>query len=640
MIMRLRSGHERPEVWERLFPELKKNRAACDEVWFATGIGVITIEAHRELSAKMAACAADLRSAGITPSIQIQTTLGHGDSIAGAVDNSGKSWGGFVGRQGEVCRFCSCPRQEGLLEYFRQMAEIYSQWKPGSVWIDDDLRLNNHEPAIDTDGCYCPCCLELFGRETGERYTRESLISACAAEPEIQEKWRKFSIESVCRAGSVIAETFRKYSPETRIGYQHGLHGARQDILKSLAQASGKRTASRPGGGAYYDHAPYDFILKGILQSAQITGQPGYDTVDQVCAEVETYPRVFACRTGHGLQLESMISLAMGMDSLSYFIMDPDYETPEWYGRELLAPLAKAAPLIKEIAADNEKSLPDGIGFFPEGGFKVDVLQTNQLPLIGMPFSGCSAASCGRMMDAAAVQAMSDGKLQEILLKGGIVFDGDAVMEIQSRGMSGLIGGLQGSVLDEQVFEFFTGDEVNSGIEAKVSFPGSWHRIKIEYPANADVRVAGEYRDNRGNVLGAASVMLTCADGRRFAALGYDGFFAGRASTSKVKSLYGIMDWLSGGKLPVLAAEPVRCLIVPRVNGSGALDSVFIVNTAIDVQKPFMLNLRNLPEKAVSAKWCVPEKEPVRLDIVLREGKETVLIPEIAPWTAGWLKMK
>ncbi len=635
MMIRLRSGHERPEVWERLLPVLKANRAACDEVWFATGIGMIPIEEHRKLSAKMAKWAEQLRKTGIVPSLQIQSTLGHGDYIGGAVDNSGKNWGGFVGRQGEECRFCSCPRQEGLLEYFRQLAEIYAQWQPGSVWIDDDLRLDNHDPAIESDGCYCPHCLALFSRQIGVEYTRESLVAACDADPELKTAWQKFGSDGICRLAATIAETFRKHSPSTRLGYQHGLCYPRQEVLQTLCDASGKRVASRPGGGAYCDHAPYDFILKGILESAQIFSQPGYDTVDQVCAEVETYPRVFACRTGHGLQLESMVSLAMGMDSLSYFVMDPDYETPEWYGQNLLSRLAAAAPLIKEIAKANEGTLPSGIGFFADRGFKVDVMQTNQLPLGGIPCAACSPAALGRMMDAAAVNAMTDNELTAILRQGNLVFNGDAVMAIQDRGMSHLIGGLQGSILDEPVFEFFTADPVNRHISAKLSFPGSWHRIKLEYPADAQVRVAGEYRDNQGNPLGAASVMLTCDDGRRFVALGYDGFFTDRASTSKLRSLYGMMDWLTGEKLPVLPAEPVQCLIVPRVDGAGLLKSVFVVNTTIDSQRHFELKLRNLPPDAYTAKWSVPEEEPLYLPI--DPNTNTVTLPKLAPWTAAWL---
>ena len=74
MILRLRSGHEKPAVWERLFPQLVKNKACCDEVWFSTGVGVPHLEGHQKRSAFMAKCAGDLRSQGIIPSLQIPST--------------------------------------------------------------------------------------------------------------------------------------------------------------------------------------------------------------------------------------------------------------------------------------------------------------------------------------------------------------------------------------------------------------------------------------------------------------------------------------------------------------------------------------------------------------------------------------
>ena len=67
MMIRLRIGHEEPEIWNRLFPVLKKNRECCDEVWFSTGIGIPPLDVHRRKSDLMAEHAADLRKAGIIP---------------------------------------------------------------------------------------------------------------------------------------------------------------------------------------------------------------------------------------------------------------------------------------------------------------------------------------------------------------------------------------------------------------------------------------------------------------------------------------------------------------------------------------------------------------------------------------------
>ena len=46
MMIRLRFGHEDPEIWRRTFEQLKRNRECCDEVWFSTGIGIQIGRAH------------------------------------------------------------------------------------------------------------------------------------------------------------------------------------------------------------------------------------------------------------------------------------------------------------------------------------------------------------------------------------------------------------------------------------------------------------------------------------------------------------------------------------------------------------------------------------------------------------------
>ena len=122
MMQRLRFGHEAPEIWNRLFPELKRNRECCDEVWFSTGIGFPKLEEHRRRSALMADHAKELRAIDIVPSLQFQATIGHGDFSTSEAGVEGKTWGSYVGIHGEQCRYVNCPRQPGFLDYIREMA--------------------------------------------------------------------------------------------------------------------------------------------------------------------------------------------------------------------------------------------------------------------------------------------------------------------------------------------------------------------------------------------------------------------------------------------------------------------------------------------------------------------------------------
>ena len=639
MMIRLRIGHEDPAIWNRLFPILKQNRECCDEVWFSTGIGIPVLDEHRRMSALMAEHAEELRRAGIIPSLQFQATLGHGDGITAEAGAEGKTWGSYVGIHGEQCRYINCPRQPGFLDYMREMAKIYAQWHPGSVWIDDDLRIHNHNPAMDRGGCCCPLCLSLFAQEEGRSYTREEIEAAWNAGNDLKRRWEDFQIRSLCRVAEVIAGAFHEISPETRFGLQHGGEPYRSRIFEVMQDTTGLRAGSRPGGGAYSDRRPYSLVEKGIYLSMQMNSQSGYEVLEQVCPEIETYPRVFTCRTAQGLRVESLIHLAMGMDSLSYFIMDPLYETPEWYGRELLELLAKEAPCYRSYIRHNEGTLPGGTGLCGPAHFLPAGAEDLGLLLAGVPFGAYSPYAACRQITENCARELPESELAEAL-RGDVLLDGAAVEAIAKRGLSGLIGGISARLLEDSSFEFYTDDPLNRGLDCIKNFTFSSRKYAFEVPEGTACRILSRYKNVQGSDFGPGAVLLERPDGSRAALLGYDGFNTKYISTSRVRFLNRAADWCAHDRMPVMAAEPLQCILVPRVTPDGSLRSVCIVNATIGQQKPFALRLRNVPEKMTEAEWQVPSEQPVRL-AVRRDGAEAeVTIPGLAPWDIGWLKIQ
>ena len=364
-IMRFRGPQTDDDVWPGTFEVLKQYRACCDEVWLSTGIGIPTLESHRKQAANCARAAADLRSAGILPGLQFQATLGHGDSIANNnnEDTSGKHWGGFTGADGTECRYCSCPRQPEFLAYLEEVSRLYAAWHPSSVWIDDDLRLNNHSPVMEPF-CYCDRCLDDFAKVEGKRYAREALYSAIKTDSALLDRWEAFQFTSLAEIARTIAAAFHAVSPETMMGYQHchWPNASLTKIYRALFEASGHPVGSRPGGGAYYDNDPWEQLSKAYFQAyIKNSLRPAADIIAMTCPEIETWPRTFSCRNGQSLAFESLINLAQGCDSLSYFIMAPRFETPEWYGKKLLSRLCAEMPLYKEFVEYNRGAVPCGI---------------------------------------------------------------------------------------------------------------------------------------------------------------------------------------------------------------------------------------------------------------------------------------
>ena len=633
MMMRLRYGNEVPGIWERLQKQLIRYKECADEVWFSTGVGIPPIGEHRRLAELIGKHAAELRKHGIIPSLQIQATIGHGDSITAAAGADGKTWGSYVGKNGEKCRYINCFRQEGFLEYIRQMCEFHAQWHPGSVWIDDDLRLDNHSPAMEFCGCYCPHCLSLFSREEGRKYTREELIDACGKEPELQKRWEEFGAKGISTVAEIIVRAFQKYSPETRFGLQHCIDPARKIVFDALAQASGKRIGSRPGGGAYTDHDPYGLIDKGFFLNYQIAEQPGYELLDQICPEIEDCPRTFRCKTTQGLRLESLLYLSLGMDSLSYFIIDPPLETPEWYGEELFKPLAAEAADFREYIRHNTGTVAGGIRICT----KRPASQLG-LPFVGLPQAAYSAKGCCIQLCKEDAETLSAEKLTEIF-KGDVILDGEAAVELEKRKLSALTGGVTASYLNESVSDYPTDDPFNAGLAVIRHTPFSEKRYCFAIPENLSCRVVSRYKDRTGKDFGAATLLVEMPAGNRIALIGYDGYKTEYITSSRVNFLYRVCDWVSHHSLPVLPAQAVQCLQVPRLAVTGELKSVTVINPTISFQKPFELVLRGVPEGQEFAEWHIPSEMPVNVRLRREDGCVTAELPGMMPWGIGWLKL-
>ena len=370
--IRLRAPHTADAAqWASTFHALSSNRAACDEVWLSTGVFFPAMDWHRGHAARLAPCAADLRRAGISPSLQIQATLGHGDAFAGSPEEmAGRTWGGFTGPSGVECAACNCPRQPAFLAYLREMTRLYAAAiRPAWIWIDDDLRVNNHRPAVAGEiGCWCPTCLAAFAAESRRAWTREALAAAVAEDVAVRAEWERFSFSSIAAVARAIAEEAHAVSPETRFGYQHAPwpNDAQIAVFRALRETSGHSVGSRPGGGAYYDLDPNGPVRKALAAARQrrVLGNP--DWIDAWLPEIETYPRAFASRTARGILLEALVSLAYGMNGLSALVMDTRSETDNWYAENILAPLARERDLLLRYRDANAGTLPAGLDAPPD----------------------------------------------------------------------------------------------------------------------------------------------------------------------------------------------------------------------------------------------------------------------------------
>lgn len=385
VMMRFSPGQTRSLAeWKQTAKALSENPGCCDGIWFSTSEIFPSLDWHRGHIACLRVAAEDVRKLGIDVSLQVESTIGHGDAFLSAEDKKSfdKSWTGWTGPDGTECGYCNCPRQPGFLKRIAEMSEIYAEIRPSVVWIDDDLRLTNHSPVTgkDAPGCWCAKCVADFAAEEGRGWTRETLFAAYRQDEKLRERWHDFSSRSLAEVACTIARSFRKVSPTTRMGFQTGVDRARMNVIvvRALARETGEKVGIRMGGGYYWDTSPLDAVAKSTKMVEHRRVLAIEDAVDNWCTEVESFPRVYGSRSVRSIALESFSSIAWGFDTTSLFVMDRRSETDEFYSRYLLGPLVSVTRFLNGYCVANRGTEPAG---FTCPGLRFDDMRK----LMGLP---------------------------------------------------------------------------------------------------------------------------------------------------------------------------------------------------------------------------------------------------------------
>ncbi len=637
--IRLRKPHtDREEVWNGLREQFAKHRAGVDEVWFSTGISFPKMEEHRAAAKRLAKAADDLRKIGILPSLQIQATIGHGDAFLRYADNSGMTWQGFTSANGAVAKGCNCFRAPGFLAYMKEMATLYAAaMRPYSAWIDDDIRIVNHGgPGW---GCHCEYCLGKFAEKEGKKRTRKQLVEEMKTDAALAARWRAFAFEGEAELVRVIAEAVHAASPETRMCQQQPgrCFPEHRLLYEAHHAATGLPVGMRPGAGAYFDNDARAQIEKAYTLALQIDTIGPLPFIDRICPEIESCPRSFACRTGQGVLLEALEALAQGMNAISALVMDAGFETPEWYGDEILAPLARNAAMMKRYVALNNGAVRCGYGFTDDPPVQ---LLTGSLPL--KPLIPGARSDLARIVTTTAakdaVEAGKDAVAQ--LLAEDVLIDGAAAETLFKAGYGAEIGLAGFASAKGNLRERFLSVPVNNGFKARET-PVSGQTLFLK-PVPGAVALSEYYSDANNaplNLPGSAAVMFETKEGRRRVVFGTHAFTAGlsKASGDRVMQLHRLADWASHGKSPVLLETPTRSFVQPRVRKDGSLASVVFVNTSIGRTPSVRMRLRGVPANATKAVWSMLDAEDVVLDVT-HEGADTlVTLPPVPAWTGGYL---
>ncbi len=643
--IRLRKAHtDSMDVWKATLAQFAKYRAGVDDVWFSTGICFPKMEEHYAAAKRLAIASEDLRKLGIQPSLQIQATIGHGDALVCYADNSGMTWQGYTASDGSVSKGTNCPRAKGFLAYLKEMASAYAAaMRPYSVWVDDDIRIINHHSKGGSSGwgCHCDYCLSLFASKEGRARTRTQLLEEMKNDSSLEARWRAFAFESEVEIVRTVAEAVKSVSPQTRICQQQpGACFPEHRMLYDTAhQISGLPVGMRPGAGAYLDYDPRNQIFKAYILAMQIEtiGRPSY--LDRICPEIETCPRSFGCRTGRGVLLEALEALAQGMNSISVFALDAGYEAPEWYGEEIIAPIARNADMLKRYVTLNEGA--------ERSGYTVSGLPNVQMRTCSIPFRPTRAKGAmplPRLLSESDVKSAVAGGKEAVaeLLGQDIVLDGAAAVAFASAGYGASIGlaevPVTGALPYYSLRERFTDVSINqsfSGLQTPID--GSAYILK---PASGAVAIAEYCSDmNAAAKPGVSAYLFETPEGKRRAVFGQMIFdrALGSSSGGRLIQLHRVFDWVAHGRAPVLLETPTRSFVQPRVRKDGTLASVVFINASVGDAPPVRMRLRGVPASATKAVWSALDCADVQLEIERAGADAYVTLPRLGPWAAGYL---
>lgn len=632
---------DNPETWKATLAAFAKHRAGVDEVWFSTGISIPPMAEHRASAKRLAAAAEDLRKIGILPSLQIQTTIGHGDHFTRYMDNRGLAWQRYVASDGTVAESLNCFRAPGFIAYMRESAAVYAAaMKPYSIWIDDDIRIVHHHGGAGGDsgwGCHCDYCLAQFAKKEGKARDRKTLIAEMKRDPALAARWRAFAFEGEAALARAIGEAVHAASPTTRMCQQQpgACYSEHRLLYDTHHQVTGLPVGMRPGAGSYYDHDPRSQISKAYTLALQIDTIGRQPYFDRICPEIESCPRSFACRTGRGVLLEAIECLAQGMNSISALIMDAEYETPDWYGDNLLAPLARNSLMLKRFVKLAEGARRDGYGVrgMPDGE-----LQTSSLPLY--PFVEGVRPRLARIVRghvARCIVSMGEKTVRYVLAED-LLMDGDAAAAFVGAGYGAELGLVGCKKFTGNLRDLMCEHELHAGFSARET-PVSGASYFLQ-PAKGTT-VLGEYVPDGmpSERKGVSTTAFENAKGRRRVVFGYDAFGGGLviASGDRVRQLHRLADWASHGKSAIVFDTPLRAFVQPLVREDGSFAVCAIVNATIDFTEPVKVKVRGVQSGKTTAVWASLDCPEVKLPI-RRVGAEVFLtLPPIPSWSGGYL---
>lgn len=655
--LRLNQHHKNLTSIQQIIQAIQKYPGCCDEVWLATEYGFPPLSVHHNSAEKMMIAAQKLRQAGIRVSLQLSNTIGHGPYIQRR-DCSGLIRDNYpvqrmVGIDGQISDYCFCLNDKNFQNYTFALIKLYAAFHPDCVWIDDDLRIDNHGSV--PYGCFCDNCLRMFREHSGIKLNRTELRKAFLYEDQnLCDAYVRFTRHSIAKFTQKLAQAVIQASPNSTLGYQYCHYscesgGDMNHIFDALYEGSGHIPKSRPGGGFYCDHDPNGMLDKAMMISFANSRLPDY--VKDIRPEIENTPDVIFGKSLYGTCLESSLYLSCGCNALTFATMMTEYEPISWHER-MLEYFSRFRPFWEKIITHTKNTKQCGLCMYVPKTPHIQRLPYNESSEHwGKLYWNCSHpflrlgistyhnpdGACAYLLDSRTIDTMTDAEIQE-LLSLPVLTDGFALEKIANRGFGNQLSAdaipcnpisWDEEFLDSPINTFTAGTRWRKG-----TLRSDLKDHILTDKTGETVPICQYIRFTDNSPVGYSAALVSTQSDAQWAVFGY-GLWDNILSFDKRNQLISAISAIANHPLPAVSNSQEQLLLLSHTGTNNRLRFVFLLHCALGKTEKLQIHLHTSagnkfvvirPEKPNYTPKIIPTQDGCMLSLPPLDSWETACI--------------
>jgi len=635
------------ERFTNLLDLFDKYKGVTDEITFFTHTthAPLTLDDFRQRVGVLKVRMEQARKRGYSTGINILTSIGHHNED---LKNSLKGdYTYMTGINGGVSHGSFCPNDKNLQEYIRQLYQMTTKANPDYIWIDDDVRLG-HMPI--GYGCFCDNCLNIFKKETGTLYARESLKKAMNEgavddKLKLRKEWLQHNRNTIARLFELIEETVHNINPDMPLGFMTGdrfFEGYDfENWAKILAGPNNTPVMWRPGGGFYDDINTNGLAGKSHDIGRQVSVLP--IKIVSIPSEIECFPYQRLKKAANIITLEACSHIASGSTGAAFNVLSM-YDEPLDEYEPLIARLQEARPFFDLMAKSLGRSGITGINtLWNKDSYITGNLENGNWVSAGNPVTGHDIYNIGlpacysnkhsnvTILGKDDVYAFSKEEVKELLSRG-VYMDAETLNQLNGLGFGELTGFEVAKSEKVDRIEKFTSHPLNKEFAGRErdNRQSFWKSKAYSFrKTNENAQVLSILIDYTGKKVSdcTTGVFENKLGGRICVAGYYPWFFM--ENLSKSSQMKSVLRWLSKDGLPgyISSYHKINLWIREPQNGKIALA---FTNSSFDPAKDVILKLRT--ENNTIKMYDMDCKEIVIQSSGTDGPYQIFAIPEVDPW--------